>query len=161
MKKSLSFTITTGLCCLLPILVRGDAATAHGLSTLYDESANGTSQISAALELANMENKRVLVDFGANWCSWCHKLHDLFESDANIAKELADQYVVVMVDVNKEHNKEVDEKYGRPTRFGLPVLVVLDVNGAPLVTEDTAKLEQGDHHDPRKVISFLKEWSKK
>jgi thiol:disulfide interchange protein len=126
---------------------------------IYDESADGKKQIAAALTVAQRDHKHVLLQFGANWCGWCHRLHQLCASDRGIAKKLEDDYVVVLVDVNEEHNKDVDTKYGHPTRFGLPVLVVLDADGKPLTTQDTGKLEEGDHHSPEKVLAFLKEWS--
>jgi len=129
--------------------------------SLYDESADGMEQVAQALALAKAEHKRVLLQFGANWCGWCHKLHKLFESDENIAQELQANYVVVLIDVNKGHNKEVDTKYGHPTRFGLPAIVVLDADGEQLTTQDTAKLEEKDHHDPEKVMAFLQEWAPK
>jgi thiol:disulfide interchange protein len=128
---------------------------------LYDESADGSKQIADALVIAKREHKHVLLQFGANWCGWCHRLHKLFESDKGIAGKLKNDFVVVLVDVNKEHNKGVVTKYGQPTRFGLPVIVVLDADGKQLTTQDTAKLEEGDHHSPEKVMAFLMEWSPK
>jgi thiol:disulfide interchange protein len=128
---------------------------------IYDENADGGKQIADALSVAKKENKRVLLQFGANWCGWCNKLHKLCESDAQIAAKLKADYVVVLVDVNKGHNSEVDKRYGNPTRFGLPVIVVLDSDGKALVTQDTGELEVGDHHDPTKVLAFLNEWSGK
>src|SRR5690349_18966224 len=96
---------------------------------IYDTNADGFKQIAAALASAKKSNKRVLLQFGANWCGWCHKLHLLFQVDKHIASELKANYVVVLIDVNKEHNKKVDETYGNPTRLGLPALVVLDADG--------------------------------
>jgi thiol:disulfide interchange protein len=128
---------------------------------IYDESADATKQIADALAKAKQENKRVLLQFGANWCGWCHKLHKLFEADAEIAGVLKESYVVIMVDVNKGHNTDIDQRYQNPTRFGLPALVVLDSAGKVLVTQDTGKLEEGDHHDPKKVLAFLNEWAGK
>jgi thioredoxin-related protein len=128
-------------------------------ANIYNESADGAKQIADALVLAKQKQKRVLLQFGANWCSWCHKLHRLFETDKTIAAVLQSDFVVVMIDVNKGHNKEVDAKLGQPTRHGLPVLVVLDAAGKQLVTQETGSLEEGDHHSPQKVIAFLKKWS--
>ena len=48
--------------------------------------------------------------------------------EPNIAARLKSDYVVVLIDVNKGRNSEVDAKYGHPTRLGLPVLVVLDAS---------------------------------
>jgi len=129
--------------------------------SIYDESADGVKQIADALVAAKKEGKHVLLQFGANWCGWCHRLHKLFDTDKSIAEELKSHYVVVLIDVNKEHNKEVDTKYGNPTRFGLPAIVILDSDGKQLTTQDTAKLEEGDHHDPKKVMTFLKQWAPK
>ncbi len=123
---------------------------------IYDESAEGSKQIADALIQARKEHKQVLLQFGANWCGWCHKLHKLFETNKDIAKELEEGYVVVLIDVNGEHNKDVDTKYGQPTRFGLPSIVVLDADGQQLTAQDTGKLEEGDHHSPDKVMAFLK-----
>jgi len=138
-----------------------DAAAQSSHSTLYDEKADGAKQIADALAVAKKENKRVLLQFGANWCGWCHKMHKLFQSDADIAAKLKEAYVVVLIDVNKGHNGDINEKYGNPTRFGLPVIVILDATGKALTTQDTAKLEEGDHHDPKKVLAFLSEWAGK
>jgi thiol:disulfide interchange protein len=149
------FTFT----CCLPVL--GDEAPAKAHPAIYDENAGGAKQIADALVVAKKENKRVLLQFGANWCGWCHKLHKLFQSDAKISAKLKDAYVVVLVDVNKGHNEDIVKRYGNPTRFGLPAIVVLEADGKALVTQDTGKLEEGDHHDPQKVMAFLNEWAGK
>jgi thiol:disulfide interchange protein len=128
---------------------------------IYDENADGAKQISEALTVAKKENKRVLLQFGANWCGWCHKLHTLCETDAHIAAKLKEAFVVVLIDVNQGRNAETNKRYGNPTRFGLPVLVVLDADGKALTTQDTGKLEEGDHHSPAKVLAFLNEWAGK
>jgi thiol:disulfide interchange protein len=136
----------------------GDGSTA-AKPPIYDESADGTKQIAEALALAGKDGKRVLLQFGANWCPWCHKLHSLFKADKDIAAKLKSDFVVVLIDVNKGRNAEVDAKYGHPTRFGIPVLVVLDADGKQLTTKDSSELEEGDHHSPEKVMAFLKKWS--
>jgi thiol-disulfide isomerase/thioredoxin len=128
---------------------------------VYDQSADGSKQISDALIIAKKEGKRVLLQFGANWCGWCLMLHKLFETNKDIAQQLKSNYVVVTIDVNQGHNKEVDKKYGHPTQYGLPVIVILDADGKQLTTKNTSELEEGNHHDPDKVMAFLKEWSVK
>ncbi len=133
---------------------------------IYDPAADGSALIRAAQEQARAGRQRVLLDFGANWCPWCHALHHLFNSDDRVRRLLADAYVVVMIDVNRRHgtarNAAVNEHYGDPIRLGLPVLVVLDADGRPLVTQETGALEKGDGsvaHDPAKVLAFLEQWA--
>jgi thiol:disulfide interchange protein len=149
--------LTSLACDLSPQAFAADAVSSR--PAIYDEKASGAAQIDQALAKAKKENKRVLLQFGANWCGWCHKLHKLFGADADISARLKQSYIVVMVDVNKGHNGDIDKRYGNPTQFGLPVIVVLDADGKALTTQDTGKLEEGDHHDPKKVLTFLNQWA--
>ena len=127
---------------------------------IYDESADGQKQLTAAMEQAKKENKVILLQFGANWCGWCHKLHKLFDTDQTIHSKLQENYVVVMVDVNKGHNSDFSARYGAD-KHGLPCIVIFDSNGKHLTTKDTSELEEADHHSPEKVLAFLNQWSAK
>jgi thiol:disulfide interchange protein len=152
--RFLGVGLAIALLAALPVLKAGIR-----VGDIYDESADGSKQVADAVTKASKDGKRVLLDFGANWCGWCHKLHNLFETDQTIAATLKGNYIVVMIDVNGGRNRDVNSKYGNPTRFGLPVLVVLDAAGKPLTTKDSGELEEGDHHSPAKVLAFLKKWA--
>jgi thiol:disulfide interchange protein len=142
-------------------VVRAGDTPSAAKPAIYDESADGAKQIAEALALAGKDGKRVLLQFGANWCPWCHKLHALFGTYKDIAARIKTDYVVVLIDVNKGHNSETDMKYGHPTRLGLPVLVILEADGKQLTTKDSGELEEGNHHSPVKVLAFLDKWSPK
>jgi hypothetical protein len=86
-------------------------------------------------------------------------LHRMFASDPAIAPKLRSAYVVAEIDVDKEHTKDVDAKYGNPTRLGLPVIVVLDADGTGQTTKNTVELEEGNTYDRTRVMAFLNEWS--
>ncbi|HEY1848170.1 MAG TPA: thioredoxin family protein [Opitutaceae bacterium] len=130
---------------------------------LYDVHANGSAQIARALSDAARTHRRVLVDFGANWCIWCRRLHSTFEGDGRVSEELKRDFVVVLVDVNtrrgEKRNADVVERYGNPVQHGIPVLVVLDPDGRQLTTKDTGELENGEGHSPGKILAFLAEWA--
>jgi thiol:disulfide interchange protein len=130
---------------------------------IYDVNADAAADIAAALTTAQAENKRVLLKFGANWCVWCHRLNSTLHNDAAVGKALADDYIVIRVDVNtrngtKRHAATVAQ-YGNPTQHGLSVLVVLDANGNLLTTQETGALEKGSAHDPAKIVAFLERWA--
>ncbi len=152
-------------CCLFSVLTAAGPASLGAAEApqgsrpnIYDESLDGTKQVADALALAKKENKRVLIQFGANWCGWCHKLHRLFDTDKEVSGELKANYLLILVDVNKGHNEALLKKYGAD-HLGLPSLVVLDSSGKHLTTQDTGQLEEGDHHSPAKVMAFLKQWA--
>ncbi len=127
---------------------------------IYDPAADIKAQIDAALPKAKAEQKNILLMFGANWCPWCHLLHELFAADPAIKKLLAERYILIMVDTGevakKPLNQDIVEKYTVSVRqYGLPCLAVLDSNGLLVCTQSTGVLEKGKAHDPGKVLSFL------
>ena len=136
---------------------------------LYDVNADGKAQIAAAVAKAKKENRRVLVQWGGNWCGWCIRLNELMTSDAALKRELLYEYDVVHVDTGQPSGKNVDlaEKYGADVKkHGFPFLTVLDADGKAIANQETASLEvkndKGESagvkegHDAKKVVAFLK-----
>ena len=93
---------------------------------IYPDVAEAKSEIQAALAKARAEHKRVLLDFGGDWCPDCQVLNIYFHQSPN--KELVDKdYVLVDVNIGHEDaNLEVAKRYGVPMPHGVPALVVVD-----------------------------------
>ncbi len=132
-------------------------ATKKKRENIYDESADAKEQITAALARAGKENRRVLLQWGANWCGWCHLLHDLCKSDRKISRELKYEYDVVLVDIGRwDKHLDLAKHYGADfQKHGVPYLTVLDADGKVVVNDETGSLEDGPKHDPAKVLAFL------
>jgi thiol:disulfide interchange protein len=145
---------------------------------IYDEAADAKQQISAAVERAAKERKRVLVQWGGNWCPWCIRLHELFKADRDIARTLQYEYEIVLVDSGKPAGKNVElaKAYGAEVdKFGFPFLTILDpaantgpdLPGKAIANQETGGLEKksasGESvsvaagHDPALVLKFLTE----
>src|SRR4051812_35695588 len=78
------------------------AGTHEGLrdkTPVYDENAVGSEQIASALARAKRENRRVLVQWGANWCHWCVLLSDFQKTNGKVSKEILYEYDVVKIDI--------------------------------------------------------------
>jgi thioredoxin-related protein len=129
---------------------------------VYDKSADPKIQVEKAIAQAKREHKQILLMFGGDWCGWCHKLHDLFDGNAEIKQTLANEYVLVMIENSARNTDAVlepckaalspeESKRG----FGYPFLAVLDASGKLVKAQPTDVLEEGDHHDPKKVLDFL------
>jgi thiol-disulfide isomerase/thioredoxin len=127
--------------------------------SIYDQNADAKAQLAAASARAERSNKRVLLMFGGDWCGWCHKLHDLFAKNAELRRLLSYEYELVMVDTKAPHAPELLAECSKgQTGVGFPFLAVMDAGGKLLVGQKTDPLEQGDHHDPKKVKEFLARW---
>lgn len=126
---------------------------------IYDPKANPQSDLSIAIKKAQKSNKKILLEVGGDWCPWCKKLNKLFNENKEIANLLNKYFIVLKVNYSKENkNQEFLSKY--PKIEGYPHIFILNKNGELLHSQNTGDLESGDHHDPDKVIKFLKEWSK-
>lgn len=124
----------------------------------FDPKRDAAKDIADAIALAQKNKKRIMLDVGGEWCGWCHRLDQFFMENKEAAKILKEKYIVVKVNFSPENkNEAVLSKY--PAIKGYPHLFVLDKDGKLLHSQDTGLLETGDHHDPEKVIPFLKKWA--
>jgi thioredoxin-related protein len=124
---------------------------------IYNSEADGKELIAEALKRAKREHKHVLVEWGGNWCGWCHKLHHLFIDDELVRPIVAEEYELVLVDSGT--NRELMRHYGgKDRKYAFPHLTVLDTEGKVLTNQETASLEDGPKHDPQAVATFLKNW---
>jgi thioredoxin-related protein len=149
-------------CAQNPAAAPAKPTTAASKASIYDKSADTAAQLAKAMEKAKQNDKRILVMFGGDWCGWCHKLHELFASDAEIRKILSYEYVLVMVDTTAPGAeallakcKAALSKEESQKTFGVPFLGVLDSSGKVVTAQRTDPLETGDHHDPARVKEFL------
>ncbi len=145
-----------------PAQPASSAAAQPAQPKIYDEAADAKEQIAAALARAKKENRRVLIQWGANWCSWCHLLHETFEKNRSVSRTLLYEYDVVLVDIGRwDKNLDLAEKYGADFKSaGVPYLTILDADGKVVTHQETAsleaKIEGKNGHDPEKVDAFLK-----
>ena len=158
MKLVLSLAL---LAMTLPL--RGESEYPRQGSDVFDNTANGSTKVAAALVRAKAEGKHVLVTLGANWDPWSRRLHRTFLANPRINHQIAANYVLVLVDVNTrkgdKRNADLNEKYGNPIQHGLPSLVVLDADGHVLVTQETGNFEVNGQHDPERLCAFLTKWA--
>jgi thiol:disulfide interchange protein len=129
---------------------------AHPNPQLYRTDANAAQDIRDALAMAAKQHKRVLLDFGGNWCIDCHILDNAFHQP-RIAPLLNDNFVLVHVDVGQyEKNLDLAKKYHADLDKGVPSLSVLDARGTVLyATKDFERARVLSEDD---VIQFLDKW---
>ncbi len=122
---------------------------------LYNENADAKADIAAAEGKARKEHKRILLDFGGNWCGDCQLLDSYYHSAGNAAL-LAKYYVVVHVDIGHiDKNLDVAAKYGVPIDHGVPGLGIIDANGKVIYGQ---KAKEFEHTSPEAVGALLEKY---
>jgi thiol:disulfide interchange protein len=124
---------------------------------IYPTVEAAKTDIQAAVAQAHREHKRVILDFGGDWCGDCQVLNIYFHQSPN-AELMAKYFVLVDVNIGKEDaNLDIATKYGVPMPHGVPALVVLDGQGKILYSQ---KNEFSDMRNmqPTSVTEFLNKW---
>ena len=126
---------------------------------IYPEAADPKASIAAGIAEAKKEHKRVLIDFGGDWCGDCQVLDIYFHQGPNLAI-LQKNFVLVHVFIREEmdNNVQLAAKYGVPIGKGVPALAVLDENGNVIYSQKTGQFNDMRHMESASVTGFLERW---
>ena len=127
-------------------------------TTIYPDGHQAEADIAAALTRAGREKKRLLLDFGGNWCGDCQVLEMYFHDAAN-APLLDSNYVLVPVNIGRfNENLEIAARYGVPLDKGVPALAVLGPDGQLIYSQRQGEFEAIRTMDSASVTAFLRQW---
>jgi thiol:disulfide interchange protein len=125
---------------------------------IYPPPERAAADLEAALTLAGRTHRRVLLDFGGNWCPDCRVLDSFFHDDAN-QQTLESNYVLVHINVGRlNENLDVAARCQIPLRRGVPALAVLGEHGELLYSQKGGEFEAMRRMQSSAVTEFLKTW---
>ena len=126
----------------------------------FDPTRDAAKDLEAAKAEAQKSGRRILLDVGGNWCSWCRLMDKWFKEHA-AAREARDKaFVVVPVNFSPENKNEAFlGQY--PKIEGYPNFFVLDAQGKLLHDQNTGELEEGHGYSEAKMMAFIAAWSGK
>ena len=80
---------------------------------IYPDPAQAKADIAAALKTAAQTHKRILLDFGGNWCGDCQVL-DMYFHDAKNLPMLEANFILVHVNIghmdeNRRHRRKISD----------------------------------------------------
>jgi thiol:disulfide interchange protein len=140
----------------LMVLAAGSARSAS--REIYPDPAQAQVDLAAALKTAAAGHKRILLDFGGNWCPDCIVLDGYFHDPANRAI-LEANFVLVHVNIGmKDANLDIAEQYEIPIEKGVPALAVLSENGKLLYSQKSGEFEAMRRMESSAVTQFLVQW---
>jgi thiol:disulfide interchange protein len=151
MKKSRLITITAVLA-----LATGVAQSAT--RNVYPDPAVSKKDLTAALKAAPVQHKRILLDFGGNWCGDCQVL-DIYFHDSVNRPLLESSFILVDINVGQyDANLDLAKKYHIPLDKGVPALAVLSEDGKLLYSQRTGEFEAMRRMESSAVTKFLVQW---
>jgi thiol:disulfide interchange protein len=125
---------------------------------IYPEPAQARTDVAAALKDAAATHRRVLLDFGGNWCGDCRVLDIYMHDEKN--KPLVDaNFVVVHINIGRmDANQDIAEQYQVPLGRGVPALAVLSERGKLLYSQKNGEFEAMRRMESSSVTEFLVHW---
>ena len=128
---------------------------------IYPDPAQARADLAAALRTAAQTHKRILLDFGGNWCGDCQAL-DIYFHDAANRPILDANFILVHVNIgHMDANVDLAERYGIPLHKGVPALAVLDEHGQLLYSQKSGEFEAMRSMASSDVNQFLLQWKRK
>ncbi|MFZ0306291.1 MAG: thioredoxin family protein [Terracidiphilus sp.] len=141
---------------LLVCFAAGPARSADRI--IYPDPSQASVDLAAALKTAAAEHKRILLDFGGNWCGDCQVLDIYFHDPSNLPI-LNANFVLVHVNIGHiDENLDIARRFGVPLDKGVPALAVLSEHGKLLYSQKQGEFEAMRHMQSSSVTSFLVQW---
>jgi thiol:disulfide interchange protein len=146
------------LCVLLASQPAAALTESSPLPTRFDPARDPARDLGTALQMARATRRRVLVEVGGEWCTWCHIMDRFFAANPDLAKIRDANFIMLRINFSKENQNQAFLSRW-PKVAGYPHFFVLDANGRLLQSQDTSVLESTKDYDPIAFRAFLLEWS--
>ncbi len=127
---------------------------------IYPAPERARADIAAGLKTAAAQHKRVILDFGGNWCGDCQVLDIYFHNQQNLPI-LNANFVLVHVNIGLDQidtNIDLAGKYGVPVKKGVPALAVLSAYGKLLYSQKGGEFRTMRDMQSSSVTDFLVRW---
>ena len=146
------------LLCLIPLNFTA-ASALPAYSQSYDPARDPFADGRAALQLAQQTGRRVLIEVGGNWCSWCLQLDRFLAENQQIREQLHRHFVVLKVNIS-EKNDNAEFMAGFPKPLGYPHIYVADADGKIIFSKNTAQLLENSRYSVTRFQQFIDRWKR-
>jgi thiol-disulfide isomerase/thioredoxin len=157
------------LAAVAPSLVFAAAPPPVGIQSLSDlsvpdtpfsETADADADVARAFAQARAQNKRVLLDLGANWCADCRILSGIMELP-EVRRFLDAHYAIATVDVGRfNRNQQIPARFGIAGRLvGVPTVLIASPDGRLLNAGHIYALDDARRMTPQAIVDWLAQWT--
>ncbi len=108
------------------------------------------------LQEAQQEDKPVIIDFYATWCTPCRELEDITFHDPEVVKRAGADFVMIKIDLTRKGDPGEERLLSRYGVRGVPTVVFLDRRG-----QERSDLRLLDYLPPEQFLFRMSEvWRK-
>lgn len=102
------------------------------------------------LAQAGVQNKPVIIDFSADWCSPCRELDQVTFHDSRVAEMAKNDFILIKVDLTRKGNPVFEALLEKYQVKGVPTVIFLDRKG-----EEIKELRLVDFEPPHLFLERL------
>ena len=126
----------------------------------YDEPAAAPDAVDAAFKQARADHKRVLIDFGANWCPDCRMLAGVMRL-GQVQPWIGQNFVPVSVNVDHFNvNMDIARRYGVTVK-AIPTVLIVTPEGKLLNGDGTLVLGNARTMSSQAVVDQIAAWNQR
>jgi len=125
---------------------------------IFDSSINFETTLNKALEEAVKHNKKVIIEYGGDWCIWSERMYSVLEKK-KFKNFLNEHFIFVRCFIGRECENSFPAHIEMPEFDSVPFFSLLNQEGEFIFHQNTEPFEILWFYNKRKIFEFLKEWS--
>lgn len=146
---------------LMPVISNASASQVYRelpvYSRIYDEQRDPYADGREALRLAEETHRKVLIEVGGDWCSWCHVLDRFIKEHPDVETRMHEIFVVLKVNIS-DSNDNAEFLAAFPPAKGYPHMYITDSSGTILYSQDTADFREDKKYSEQRFKIFFEHW---
>jgi len=126
---------------------------------IFDSYADFKTDLSAALEQSSKQNKKVIIEYGGDWCIWSERIYSVLEKP-KFKKFIDDNFIFIRCYVGRDWESSFSETIEFLEIESVPYFSLLDSTGKFIANQETETYEILWFYNERKLFGLFKEWAK-
>ncbi len=126
---------------------------------IFDRNGDFESQLEQALGEARMTGKRILVEFGGDWCAWSGKMHRVLES-LKFKALLQQKFIFLRCYAGEDGECAFPDYLEFPEFSSIPYFVLLNEHGEIIARQRSEPFEFFRWYKKYQIYSFLERWAR-
>ncbi len=126
---------------------------------LFDPNVDFAAELHDALRDARETGKRIIVEFGGDWCIWSDKMRRVLESPRFRAL-LQEHFILLRCHTGPDGSCAYPDHLELPQFSSIPFFALLNARGEVLATQRSEGFEFFRWYKKYAIYAFLRRWAR-